>query len=121
LEAYIRYSRCSGGVHARCQADSSISGVFNVTSGNYTVGQVADLGRDELKKLTGTNIKLTIRDIQDFRNYKVTWEKAQTVLGFMPKYGITEIIHSLYDNLPEYGDLNQTKYFNITTFKNLNL
>jgi len=102
------------------QADSSISGVFNVTSGNYTVGQVADIIRDELKELTDRKIKLSIKDIKDFRNYKVSWEKAQTILGFMPKYGIRDMVHELYDNLSNYGDLNHPSYSNIATFKGLN-
>lgn len=35
------------------QADYSISGVFNVASGNFTVGQVGDLVKHEIEKLSG--------------------------------------------------------------------
>ena len=101
------------------QADYSISGVFNVASGNYTVGQVADLVKEEVEQLTGKKIKLNIRNIQDFRNYKVTWEKAKTVLSFMPKYNIGDIIDNLYKHLEEYDDFSADAYTNIATFEKL--
>ena len=102
------------------QADYSISGVFNVASGNYTVGQVADLVKEEVEQLTGKKIKLNIKNIQDFRNYKVTWEKAKTVLSFMPKYSIGDIIDNLYRHLEEYQDFSAKEYSNIDIFRNLN-
>jgi len=56
------------------QADYSISGVYNVASDNYTVGQVGDMVKYEVEKLTGERIGITIKDIEDFRNYKVSIE-----------------------------------------------
>jgi nucleoside-diphosphate-sugar epimerase len=103
------------------QADLSISGVFNVTSDNYTVGQVGDMVKEELEELTGKKIKLNLKYIQDLRNYKVSWEKARTILGFMPKYGIADIIKELYVNLDRYGDFAADEYSNIATFKKLAL
>lgn len=101
------------------QADYAISGVFNVASGNYTVGQVADLVREELQELSGKKIKLNINHIQDFRNYKVTWERAVTTLGFMPKYGVLDMIKDVYEHLSSYGDFEKEEYYNIKTFKNM--
>ena len=59
------------------QAHYSINGVFNVTSGNYTVGQVADVVKAEIDKLTGSDIKIEIHNRQDFRNYKVPLNKPK--------------------------------------------
>lgn len=101
------------------QADYSISGVFNVASGNYTVGQVGDLVREEVQTLSGKKIRLNIKDVQDFRNYKVTWEKAVTTLGFMPKYGIIDTIKDIYDHKDGYGSCDDDYYYNIRTFKKL--
>lgn len=103
------------------QADKTISGVFNVAKDNFTVGQVADFVKDEVEACTGRKVKVAIKDIQDFRNYKVTCERAKTYLGFQPKYSVTDITKSLYDHLSDYGDLGQSNYYNIAVFKELDL
>jgi nucleoside-diphosphate-sugar epimerase len=103
------------------QANESISGSFNVASGNYTIGNVGDMVKSELEKRTGGKIGLEIKNIQDFRNYKVSIEKAKTVLGFEPKYKIENTIDDLYNNLGNLDDLNNPNYSNIQIFKKLNL
>jgi nucleoside-diphosphate-sugar epimerase len=103
------------------QADYSISGVFNVASDNYTVGQVGDLVKDEVEALTGRKIAIEIRNITDFRNYKVTWQKAKTVLGYEPKYTVSDIITDVHKHHGEYGDFEEDRYYNIRTFKKLKL
>ena len=74
------------------QADISQSGVFNVASDNYTVGQVGDLVKSEVERLTGEKVAITIKNISDFRNYKVSFSKAKTYLGFQPQYDIIRMI-----------------------------
>lgn len=101
------------------QADKTISGVFNVAKDNFTVGQVADFVKDEVEACTGKKVRIKIKDVQDFRNYKVNCERAKTYLGFQPKYAITDITRALYDNLATYGDLGQERYYNIQVFKGL--
>jgi nucleoside-diphosphate-sugar epimerase len=101
------------------QANPSISGVFNVSSGNYTIGQVGDLVKNEAEKETGKKIELKIKDITDFRNYKVSTDKAKTLLGFIPEYSIKDTIALLFKNLDKMGDLNQDNYYNIRIFKKL--
>lgn len=101
------------------QANYSISGIFNVASGNYTVGQIGDSVKNEVEKETGRNIELIIKDINDFRNYKVSTEKAKTFLGFTPEYSIKDTITHLFKNKEKMGDLRQEKYYNIEIFKKL--
>ena len=101
------------------QADKTISGVFNVAKDNFTVGQVADFVKDEVEACTGKKVKIRIKDVQDFRNYKVSCERAKTYLGFQPKYAITDITRALHENLTSYGDLGQKPYYNIEVFKGL--
>lgn len=101
------------------QANDSISGVFNVSSGNYTVGQVADMIKAELEDLTDKKIGLDIKNIRDFRNYKVKTDKACTILGFQPQYEVKNIIHQLYDNKEMFSDFENNKYYNIEVFKEL--
>src|SRR6202453_621365 len=64
------------------EANHKISGVFNVASGNYTVGEVGDLVKAAIEERMGMSINLVIKHIQDFRNYKVSIEKAKNVLSF---------------------------------------
>jgi nucleoside-diphosphate-sugar epimerase len=109
----------SGGFLRAVQADSSISGAFNVAYDNYTVGQVADLVKDEVERLTGKRVKVDIKDKQDFRNYKVSCDKARTCLGFKPKYDVPEMISSIYQRLEQYGDFSNPNFYNIQVFKSL--
>ncbi len=101
------------------QADYSINGVFNITSDNYTVGQVGDMVKEEIEALTGEKINLKIKNIQDFRNYKVTNTKAKTVLGYEPKFTVTDIIKDLYNNKEKFADFETDNYYNIRQFKKL--
>jgi nucleoside-diphosphate-sugar epimerase len=109
---------CSGFLRA-VQADRSISGRFNVAYDNYTVGQVADLVKDEVERLTGKRVKVDIKDKQDFRNYKVTCDRARTMLGFKPKYDVPDMIASIHEHLEDYGDFSNPMYYNIQVFKSL--
>ena len=63
------------------QADYSISGIFNIASDNYTVGQVGDKVKEKMESLLDRRIELELKNIQDFRNYKVDIGKARTVSG----------------------------------------
>lgn len=99
------------------QADHAISGAFNVAFGNFTVGQIGDLVKDEVEELTGKKIAITVNNIEDFRNYKVTCEKAATYLGFRPKYDVVHMVKSLHKHLDAYGDFSNDLFYNIKTFK----
>lgn len=101
------------------QADYSLSGVYNVASGNYTVGQVGDMVKCEMEKLIGSRIDITLRNIDDFRNYKVTIDKAKTYLGFEPQYKIKDIIEDLYEHRAYFEDYDNDRFYNIRVFKKL--
>jgi nucleoside-diphosphate-sugar epimerase len=99
------------------QSDYSISGTYNVASGNYTVGQIADLVRDEIANLTGNMPPIKIKDVQDFRNYKVTWAKAGTELSFVPRFTVTDIVRELFEHWQEYGNYSDPRFYNLASFK----
>ena len=101
------------------QADYSLSGVYNIASDNYTVGQVGDMVKYEVEKLTGEKIGITINHIEDFRNYKVSIDKAKTYLGFQPQHTITDIIENLYEHKEKFEDYNNDQFYNIKVFKKL--
>ncbi len=101
------------------EANEGISGIFNVASGNYTVGELGDLVKSGLKTHLKTDVQLKINHIQDFRNYKVSIDKARRVLSFHPKHDVESIIKDLVDNLPRFKDLDNPAYYNIQVFKSL--
>ena len=101
------------------QADYSLSGVFNIVSDNYTVGQVGDMVKYEIEKLLGEKINITINSIEDFRNYKVSFGKARTYLGFQPQHTVVDIITSLYEYRDYFGDYNKEEFYNIKVFTKL--
>ncbi len=102
------------------EANQSISGVFNVASLNCTVGSIADEVKSAVEKLTGQTVKLNIKNIQDYRNYKVNFEKAIKVLSFNPKGTIESIVADLYSNMHlNFSDFDNDMYYNIRVFKKL--
>lgn len=101
------------------QADYSISGVYNIASDNYTVGQVGDMVKHEVEKLTGEKIGINIKHIEDFRNYKVTCEKARTHLGFQPRYTITDTIEHLHEHKGGFEDFENDQFYNIKVFRKI--
>jgi nucleoside-diphosphate-sugar epimerase len=103
------------------QANYGINGVFNVTSGNFTVGQVGDYVKEELEKAAARRIAMEIRNVQDFRNYKVSIEKAKTELGFIPQYSIQDTIKDLLDNKDKFTDFDNNKYYNIRVIKSIDV
>ena len=102
------------------QADYSLSGVYNVASGNYTVGQVGDMVKYEVEKLSGEKVEIVLKNIEDFRNYKVTIDKARTYLGYQPQHTIESIIEDLYEHRIRFEDYDNDQFYNIRVFKKLN-
>jgi nucleoside-diphosphate-sugar epimerase len=101
------------------EANEKLSGIFNVASGNYTVGEVADMVRSEVESRLGTPVNLNIKHVQDFRNYKVSTERASNVLSFHPVGSVKTIVSSLIDNMDKFKDWDNPLYSNIASFKQL--
>lgn len=101
------------------EANATISGVFNLASGNYTVGEVADVVRSRIEERLDMRIGLNIKHIQDIRNYKVNTDKATNVLSFHPTGNISSIVDDLIANMDKFRDWDNPLYSNIHTFKML--
>jgi nucleoside-diphosphate-sugar epimerase len=101
------------------EAHQDISGVFNVASGNYTVGEIADYVKEGVKDDLGISAKLNIKHVEDYRNYKVSFEKARNVLSFKARHDIKDIVKSLADNKDKFKDMENPAYYNIRIFKML--
>lgn len=103
------------------EAAPEINGVFNVASGNYTLGEVGQAVRDEMSVLLNKEIDLEIKNIYDFRNYRVSTELAEKVLGFKPQYTIKDTVKFLYEKLSHITNFDDDKYYNVKMFVKLNL
>jgi nucleoside-diphosphate-sugar epimerase len=101
------------------EANQKISGIFNIASGNYTVGEVGDLVKTTIQERLGGRVDLCIKHVQDFRNYKVSIEKAKNVLSFHPAGDVKSIVGNLIDNMDKFSDWENPLYSNIASFKQL--
>src|ERR1700746_3306990 len=98
-------------------AEQNISGIFNIASGNYTVGEVADLIKSAVDERLGLRINLSMKHIQDFRNYKVSVKKAATVMSFHATGTVKSIVGNLIDNKEQFDDWDNPAYSNIQAFR----
>jgi nucleoside-diphosphate-sugar epimerase len=101
------------------EAHEEISGIFNIASGNYTVGEVGDLVKTEVEEQLGMKVGLTIRHVQDVRNYKVSIEKANHTLSFHPRHDVRSIVGNLIKHRDEFSDWDNPAYYNIHMFRSL--
>jgi nucleoside-diphosphate-sugar epimerase len=101
------------------EASPDITGVFNVASGNYTVGETADIVRDVLDRERRVRVKLTIKHLQDYRNYKVSMDKAANVLSIKPGHTVGSIVENLLRHQEKFRDMDDPVYYNIRVFESL--
>jgi nucleoside-diphosphate-sugar epimerase len=101
------------------EASPAISGIFNIASGNYTVGEAADMVKMALEQKLGGKIGLTIKHVHDFRNYKVSIKKAENILSFHPHDDVASIVGDLLANKSKFDDWDNPLYYNIEAFRKL--
>lgn len=101
------------------EANYNISGIFNIASSNYTVGEIGDLVRTGMEEHLGTRPALELKHVTDFRNYKVSATKANKVLSFHPKDDVKTIVADLAQNMHRFSDWDNPNYYNIHVFKKL--
>lgn len=84
--------------------------VFNICVENLTIRELGELVST---LIPGTKIKL-VNTKEDNRNYKVSAEKAQWILDFVPLIGISNGILEMYDKLKNsFDDWKENKlYYN---------
>jgi len=101
------------------EAGMGISGIFNVASGNYTLGEIGDLVKSVIEEDMGLEIELKIKHVHDLRNYKVNIDKAREILNFKPTHGVPSIVQDLIANKDYFSDFENPKYYQLETFKAL--
>jgi hypothetical protein len=83
------------------------------------VGEVADLVKTAIRERMNLQVSLDIKHVQDFRNYKVSTQKAANVLSFHPTSDVKSIVYDLVDNFKKFQDLDNPSYSNIMMFKKI--
>jgi nucleoside-diphosphate-sugar epimerase len=109
-DASIAYTRA-------IEANDNLSGVFNIASGNATLGEVADQVRATLEKETGVKVDLEINRVNDVRNYKVSIDRARNILSFHPQHDVESITRNLIANQSKCNDWDNPSYYNIRVFR----
>jgi len=101
------------------ETNYSLSGIFNIASGNFTVGEVADYVKIAVKKYLDIDSEIHIKHIADYRNYKVSINKIMNLLSYKPLNNVDSIVKELSDNLVRFKDFQNDKYYNIKIFSKL--
>lgn len=93
------------------ESSTNVSGVFNIAGENCTVGEVATT----VKHFVGG--KVEVKNVQDFRNYIVSAQKAKEVLGFHPTQTVKDIVQELTYHKDEFSDWDNPNYYNIQVLR----
>jgi nucleoside-diphosphate-sugar epimerase len=109
--AYVRAVECHPG----------ISGTFNVASGNFTLGELADCVHDGVREALGITPRVEIGRRADLRDYRVSIERARDVLSFRPRASIPDVVRDLVEHREAFSDFRSDRYYNIAMFRKLDL
>ena len=101
------------------EAPQEIAGIFNIASGNYTVGEVADYVKIGVQEHLQIDCRIRIQHVEHARNYKVNYEKAQRVISFRPRFEVEDIVKELAGHADSFRDMDNPNYYNIQVFKKL--
>jgi nucleoside-diphosphate-sugar epimerase len=99
------------------EATERLSGVFNIASGNATLGEIADQVKATLEGDLGIKLEMEINRVNDVRNYKVAIDRAKNILSFHPQHDVKSIVRNLIANMSKCKDWDNPAYYNIRVFK----
>lgn len=93
--------------------------VINISSFNTTIGELAQTVKLFVKQQFGLDINITNQNVQDYRNYKVSTDKALQLLNYKPKQDAYSIMLDLYDTVDKYSSFDDERFYNILVFKKI--
>ena len=98
-----------------------LSGIFNVATDNYRLDH---LGREVVEALheLGIDVSLVVEHRPEARSYRVSSEKARTLLHFEPELSMKDTVRRIVEGIRAFSitDFNHPRYHNIKQMK-LNL
>tara|TARA_R110000868_G_scaffold408357_1_gene691397 strand:+ start:608 stop:1606 length:999 start_codon:yes stop_codon:yes gene_type:complete len=107
------------GYEKAIEADLDITGIFNLSSVNLTIGE---LGKQIHTSLIdkGFDVELIINNNSDVRNYKVSTNKIEDELGYKSQYNPLDSLDEILSNIdPLTYNFNEEIYYNINIFKKI--
>lgn len=93
--------------------------VINISSFNTTIGDLAHEVKSFIQQQYGLEIKITNQNVQDYRNYKVSTDKALQLLNYKPKQDASSIMLDLHDTVDQYSSFDDERFYNILVFKKI--
>jgi nucleoside-diphosphate-sugar epimerase len=100
--------------------EASIRGqVFNLAAGNFRVSELALQAQLAFQRL-GLPVELDIDESdRTIRTYRISWEKAQRVLGFRARVTVGESVTRMVTEIRRRGltDFTNPRYYNIEWMK----
>lgn len=104
---------------AAIESSPEINGIFNILSENKTVGDVGAAVQTFFKNKLNKEIEMEVKNIPDFRNYKLSNEKAIQTLGLNFTGSVESILEDLSQHFPEGFDFLNDEFYNIKTFRKI--
>jgi len=95
--------------------------VINISSFNTTIGELAQLVKSFVKDHYGLEIHITNQYVQDYRNYKVSIDKASQLLNYTPTQDAHSIMLHLHHHLNRFSNFDDERFYNIDVFKKIML
>ena len=101
------------------ECNSNISGVFNLSGVNYTIGKLGKLIYNKLNEMN-LDVSLELLDVKYILNYKVSTDKICDELNFIPNYKPIDTVNEILENIDiETFNFNDNSFYNIQTFKEI--
>jgi nucleoside-diphosphate-sugar epimerase len=107
------------GYQAALEFDAPGAEVFNISSFNTTVGELAKSVAAYMEDHMGKAVEIEDQNVQDYRNYKVSTDKAKLLLNYQEKQNDLDIINNLFQHLDYFSDFSDERFYNIEVFKKL--
>jgi nucleoside-diphosphate-sugar epimerase len=102
------------------EADLEISGVFNISTRNFTLEELGEIVATGLKNV-GIDVAIHTEHRTDVRSYRVVTDKAASVLKFQAKKPMSETVSEVVKKAmaQPVGELEHPRYYNIRQMQRL--
>jgi nucleoside-diphosphate-sugar epimerase len=102
---------------AAIDADSDVSGIFNVAGENFSIGALAKTVQRTLCEF-GIDTHLDIRHQPDLRSYRVSTRRAEAEFGFRTQIPMDETVRSIVRDIRARDlDVDDPRHFNVQQMK----
>ncbi len=107
------------GYRLALEVDEEVSGIYNLSGVNMTIGDLGKLVYDFVKEYAV--VELEMKNVKDIRNYKVDCSKALDELEFKAKYDPSDSLEEIAKNIKYFStyDFSKDIYYNISVFKEI--